>query len=298
MKRAAKTPLFRRAAIIGLGLIGSSLARALRRARVARTIVACDTSAAVRAKAKQLRLADSIVADPGTAATGADLVAICTPISSYAALAAAVGPKLAKGAILTDVGSVKRAAIRDLAPHLRKGAHLVPGHPIAGTENSGPEAGFAALFDQRWCILTPPAGAKPAAVGRVAEMWGRLGMKVATMDAEHHDRVLAITSHVPHLIAYTIVNTVADLESHLKGEVVKYAASGFRDFTRVAASDPVMWRDIFLENRDAVLEMLGRLYEDIALLQKAIRLGDGETLHRVFSRSRQIRRGVVQAKQD
>jgi cyclohexadieny/prephenate dehydrogenase len=246
----------------------------------------------------ELKLADAVEADAAKAVAGADLVVVCTPVSTYPALAAAIGPKLKKGVILSDVGSVKQVALDAFAPHIRKGVHLVPGHPVAGTEHSGPEAGFAKLFDGRWCILTPPIGTSPAAVDRVATLWQRAGMRVVTMDAMHHDRVLAITSHVPHLIAYTIVNTVSDLEAHMKAEVVKFAASGFRDFTRVAASDPVMWRDIFLANKEPVLEMLGRLYEDIALLQKAIRFGDGETLQRVFARSRQIRRSIVQARQD
>lgn len=292
------TPLFDRVAIVGLGLIGSSLARAIRKERIARHLVACDADAGVRAKVNELKLADAVEADAAKAASGADLVVVCTPVSTYPALAAAIAPKLKKGAILSDVGSVKQVALDAFGPHMRKGVHLVPGHPIAGTENSGPEAGFAELFEGRWCILTPPAKASPAAIDKVAGLWQRAGMRIVTMEAGHHDRVLAITSHVPHLIAYTIVNTVSDLEAHLKAEVVKFAASGFRDFTRVAASDPVMWRDIFLSNKDAVLEMLGRLYEDIALLQKAIRFGDGETLQRVFARSRQIRRSIVQARQD
>lgn len=291
-------PLFGRIALIGLGLIGSSLARVIRRDRLAGALVACDADAGVRAKLRELDLADVVEADIGTAVAEADLVVVCTPVSTYTKLGEAIGPRLKKGAILSDVGSVKQIALTDLGAHLREGVHFVPGHPIAGTENSGPEAGFAELFQGRWCILTPPPDAAPAAVDKVASLWERAGMKIVTMDAAHHDRVLAITSHVPHLIAYTIVNTVADLEGHLKAEVIKFAASGFRDFTRVAASDPVMWRDVFLNNREAVLEMLGRLYEDIALLQKAIRLGDGETLERVFSRSRKIRRALVQAKQD
>jgi cyclohexadieny/prephenate dehydrogenase len=296
--RNRSAPLFERVAVVGLGLIGSSLARAVREQRIARTLVACDADAGVRARVNELKLADAVEADAVKAVAGADLVVVCTPVSAYAALAAAIGPKLKRGAILSDVGSVKQAALDAFTPHLRQGVHLVPGHPVAGTEHSGPEAGFAGLFAGRWCILTPPPGASPAAVDRIAALWQRCGMQIVTMEATHHDRVLAITSHVPHLIAYTIVNTVSDLEGHLKAEVVKFAASGFRDFTRVAASDPVMWRDIFLNNREPVLEMLGRLYEDIALLQKAIRFGDGETLQRVFARSRQIRRSIVQAKQD
>lgn len=293
-----EAPLFNRVTIVGLGLIGSSLARAIKRERLARELVGCDANPAARAVSKRLKLADRIVPDASAAVAGAELVVLAVPQSAYGAVAKAIGRRLKTGAIVTDVGSVKAAALDALAPHLGPQVHLVPGHPVAGTENSGPAAGFADLFVGRWCILTPPKGAAPKAVAKVREMWRRCGMRVETMDAEHHDRVLAITSHVPHLIAYTIVNTVSDLESHLQGEVIKFAASGFRDFTRVAGSDPVMWRDIFLNNREAVLEMLGRLYEDIALLQKAIRNGDGKLLYRVFARSRRIRRSVIQAKQD
>jgi len=291
-------PLFKRIVIVGLGLIGSSLARVVRRDGLAGELVACDASAAVRDKVLELGIADRAVADPAKAVRGADLVMLCTPVLSFPAIAAAIGPKLAKGAILSDVGSVKRAVVEALAPHVRRGVHLVPGHPIAGTENSGPEAGFADLFAGRWCILTPPEGTDARAVERVAALWRKAGMEIAIMPPAHHDRVLAITSHVPHLIAYTIVNTVSDLEGTMRADVIKFAASGFRDFTRVAGSDPTMWRDVFLSNKDAVLEMTGRLYEDIALLQKAIRHDDGETLHKVFARSRQIRRGIVQARQD
>ncbi len=298
MKRGRVPPLFDRIAIIGFGLIGSSLARAVRKEKLARRIVACDASAAARAVIKKLRLADRVVSGAGEAAAGADLVVLAVPQSANAAVAKAIARHLASGAIVTDVGSVKEAALRDLTAHLGPEAILVPGHPIAGTENSGPASGFAELFVGRWCVLTPPPRAPASAVAKVRELWRRCGMRVEIMDAAHHDRVLAITSHVPHLIAYTIVDTVAELEAHLKAEVIKFAASGFRDFTRVAASDPVMWRDIFLANKEAVLEMMARLYEDIALLQKAIRNGDGKTLHRVFTRSRRIRRSIVQAKQD
>jgi cyclohexadieny/prephenate dehydrogenase len=291
-------PLFQRVAIIGLGLIGSSLARAIKRNRLARELVGCDASAAARAVSKKLKLADKIVGDAGAAAAGADLVVVAVPQSAYAAVGAVIGKRLKRGAIVSDVGSVKEAAMKTLAPHLGRDVAFVPGHPIAGTENSGPAAGFADLFVGRWCILTPPRGTPAAATAKVRALWKRCGMRVETMDAAHHDRVLAITSHVPHLIAYTIVDTVSELETHLQGEVIKFAASGFRDFTRVAASDPVMWRDVFLNNRDAVLEMMGRLHEDIGLMQKAIRNGDGKTLHKVFTRSRRIRRSIVQAKQD
>ncbi len=297
--RAGKNSvLFNRATVIGMGLIGSSLARALRREGLAHEIVGCDADAAARATCRKLGLADRIVPDAGAAVAGADLVVVATPQSSYAAVGAAIGRRLKRGAIVSDVGSVKEAAMRALSPHLGPEVAFVPGHPIAGTENSGPAAGFADLFQGRWCVLTPKAGVPAAATAKVREMWRRCGMRVETMDAARHDRVLAITSHVPHLIAYTIVDTVAALESRMKAEVIKFAASGFRDFTRVAASDPVMWRDIFLANKEAVLEMMGRLYEDIALLQKAIRNDDGKLLFQVFSRSRRIRRSIVQAKQD
>ncbi len=295
---ARRAALFGRVTLIGLGLIGSSLARVIRREKLAREIVGCDASAAVRDKVIELGLADRVFGDAAASVRVADLVVLCTPILSYGALGAVIGPKLKKGAILSDVGSVKRAVVEALAPHVRRGVHLVPGHPIAGTENSGPEAGFAELFKGRWCILTPPAGTDAKAVERVGRLWRDAGMEIAVMPPDHHDRVLAITSHVPHLIAYTIVNTVSDLESTMRADVIKFAASGFRDFTRVAGSDPTMWRDVFLANKDAVLEMMGRLYEDIALLQKAIRHDDGDTLHKVFARSRHIRRGIVQAKQD
>ncbi len=298
MTALAKRPLFDTVAIIGVGLIGSSLARVLRRERLARRIIGCDSSKPVRDKVRALGLADTMIDAPGGAVRRADLVVVCTPVSTYAALGRAIGPRLKAGAILTDVGSVKRVVHDTLGAHVRAHAHFVPGHPVAGTEDSGPEAGFADLFAGRWCILTPAPGTSARAVTKLAALWQRAGMRVETMDAAHHDRVLAITSHVPHLIAYTIVNTANDLESHLKAEVIKFAAGGFRDFTRVAASDPVMWRDVFLNNREAVLEMLGRLYEDIALLQKAIRWGDGATLQSVFTRARRLRRSIVQAKQD
>jgi cyclohexadieny/prephenate dehydrogenase len=294
---SGRGPIFERVALVGLGLIGSSLARALRKRKLARKIIACDRSAAVRKRVRALKLADDVTGDVRAAVRDADLVVLCTPMSTFAALGAALGKALKPGAIVSDVGSVKASVIADLAPHLPAHAHLIPAHPVAGTENSGPDAGFAELFDGRWCILTPPRGADRKAVARLTALWRGCGMQIAVMDASHHDHVLAITSHVPHLIAYTIVNTVSDLETRMKAEVIKFAASGFRDFTRVAASDPVMWRDIFLVNREAVLEMMQRLYEDIALLQKAIRNGEGATLKRVFTRARRVRRSIVQAKQ-
>jgi cyclohexadieny/prephenate dehydrogenase len=292
----AETP-FRRLVIAGIGLIGSSLARVARREHLAEQIVGIDANPDVRAKALALGVVDAVEADPARAAAGADLVVLATPLSGYAEIARAVMPALAPGAIVTDVGSVKQAAIRDVVPHLRPGISFVPGHPVAGTEHSGPEAGFAELFEGRWCILTPLPDGDPAALARVTWLWQRAGSRVETMPAEHHDLVLAITSHLPHLIAYTIVGTATDLEDHLKSEVIKYSAGGFRDFTRIAASDPIMWRDIFLNNREAVLEMLGRLYEDIAILQRAIRMGDAETLENHFTRTRAIRRGIVAANQ-
>lgn len=285
-------------AIVGFGLIGSSVARAVKRSGAARRIVACDASAAARRTIRKLGLADRIVSSPAEAAADADVVVICTPMSAFARIAKAVGPRLKPGAILTDVGSVKRAAIDHLAPHVPAHAHLVPAHPIAGTENSGPESGFADLFKGRWCIVTPLPRTPKRVAATVEALWRRMGSHVTRMTPQHHDRVLAIVSHVPHLIAYTIVNTASDLESTLRAEVIRYSASGFRDFTRVAASHPIMWRDIFLANKDAVLEMLGRLYEDIALMQKAIRHDEGATLQRLFAKARRIRRGVVAQKQD
>jgi len=310
----AKSPIFERVSLIGLGLIGSSLARVMRRDGLARHIAGCAKSEATRAKALELDLVDSVTADPAEAARGADLVVICTPLGTYAEIGAAIAPKLAPGVIVSDVGSVKGAAIRLLAPLMPEGVHLVPAHPVAGTEFSGPEAGFAELFAGRWCIITPPGGAAAArgpdpgaataaptpdnvAIERVAALWRNAGMQVEIMDAEHHDVVMAITSHVPHLIAYTIVGTATDLEAHLKSEVIKFSAAGFRDFTRIAASDPVMWRDIFLNNREAVLEALGRLTEDLTALQRAIRRGEGEILETLFTRTRAIRRSIIEAKQ-
>ena len=288
---------FSQVALIGLGLINSSLARVLRNKAPATEIVGCARSQATLDTATRLGFVDRVTLDPAAAVEGCDLVVLGSPVGTFAPLAAQIGPHLAAGAILTDVGSVKGAVIRALEPHVPPGVHLIPGHPVAGTEYSGPEAGFAELFEDRWCILTPPTDAEPAAVERIAALWRMAGMTVELMDAAHHDAVLAITSHLPHLIAYNIVGTVTDLEEETKEEVFKYAAAGFRDFTRIAASDPVMWRDIFLSNREAVLEMLGRFTEDLAALQRAIRRGDGEHLETLFTRTRAIRRGVIDARQ-
>lgn len=291
------TPLFETIAFVGIGLIGSSLARVVRRDGLARRTTAVARSAATRDKALQLGLVDAATADHAEAVAEADLVMICTPIGAYAEVAAAIAPHLKQGAIVSDVGSVKQAVVRDVGPLLPEGVHFVPGHPVAGTEHSGPEAGFAELFQDRWCILTPPPGTDADAVARVRALWEAAGMNVAEMDPHHHDQVLAITSHLPHLIAYTIVGTATDLEEDLRREVVKYSAGGFRDFTRIAASDPIMWRDIFLNNKEAVLEMLQRFTEDLTALQRAIRWGEGEKLEELFTRTRAIRRGVIEAKQ-
>jgi cyclohexadieny/prephenate dehydrogenase len=289
--------LFDRIALIGIGHIGSSIARVVRRHHLARHVVACARREETIAKVRELGIADSTTCDAAEAVRDADLVILCSPVGTYGEIAERIAPHLVAGAIVSDVGSVKQVAIDAIAPHLPANVHLVPGHPVAGTENSGPESGFDTLFEGRWFLITPPPGTDPAAVERVAELWRRAGSMIEVMEASHHDHVLAITSHIPHLIAYTIVGTAVDLEDHLKAEVIKFSASGFRDFTRIAASDPIMWRDIFLNNRGAVLEMLGRLTEDLTRLQRAIRVGDGKTLEDLFTRTREIRRGVVDARQ-
>jgi cyclohexadieny/prephenate dehydrogenase len=289
--------LFDRVALIGVGLIGSSLARVLRRDSPDTTIVACARRAETLATVRRLELADHVTGDPAEATAGADIVVIATPLSAYAAIGKRIKPGLKNGAILTDVGSVKQMAIRDLLPHVPPGVHFVPGHPVAGTEHSGPEAGFADLFRDRWCILTPLPETAAEAVNAVSCMWELCGMRVITMSADHHDKVLAMTSHLPHLIAYTIVGTATDLEESLKSEVIEFSASGFRDFTRIAASDPVMWRDIFLNNREAVLEIVQRFTEDLTALQRAIRWGEGDKLQELFTRTRAIRRAIIEAKQ-
>ncbi len=289
--------MFDRVALIGIGLIGPSLARALRRDSPEPKIVACARRAETLATVRRLDLADTTTDDPAQAVEDADLVVIATPLSAYAEIGQRIGAMLKTGAILTDVGSVKEAVIRDLRPHLPAGVHLVPGHPVAGTEHSGPESGFAELFRDRWCILTPLPETAPDAVAEIGRMWERFGMRVVTMSADHHDKVLAMTSHLPHLIAYTIVGTATNLEESLKSEVIEFSASGFRDFTRIAASDPVMWRDIFLNNREAVLEIVQRFTEDLTALQRAIRWGEGDKLQELFTRTRAIRRSIIEAKQ-
>ncbi len=291
-------PLFDTVAVIGLGLIGSSIARAARAQGAVRTIVASSRSPETRQRVIELGLADKVVETNAEAVEGADLVIVCVPVGVCGAVAEEIGPHLKAGAIVSDVGSVKSSIVRDMGPHLPKTVHFVPAHPVAGTEHSGPDAGFAELFENRWCILTPPEGTDPKAVDKLAAFWRRLGANVEVMTPEHHDLVLAVTSHLPHLIAYTIVGTADELEAVTRSEVLKFSAGGFRDFTRIAASDPVMWRDVFLNNKEAVVEMLGRFNEDVAALTKAIRRGDGDALLEHFTRTRAIRRGVIEAGQD
>lgn len=294
---AQGVPVFRRLSLIGIGLIGSSVARAARARGLVGEIVGHARSERTRATALELGLVDRAEPDPAMAVAGADCVMLCAPLGAYVPLMTAIAPALAPGAVLTDVGSVKGCVVRDLGPLIPEGVHFVPAHPVAGTEHSGPEAGFAELFQGRWCILTPPPGTDPAAVARLAALWRGMGSLIEEMSVDHHDRVLAITSHLPHLIAYTIVGTADDLGEDIKQEVIKYSASGFRDFTRIAASDPVMWRDIFLSNKEAALEIMQRFSEDLTALQKAIRRGDGETLARLFTRTRDIRRRIIEARQ-
>ena len=290
--------MFERIAIIGVGLIGSSIARAVRREGLAGEIVGADISEDVRAKAMELGILDRVEEGADAAVADADLVLLCVPLGAYRAVAGAIGPHLRHGAILSDVGSVKQSVISDVGPLVPDGVHFIPGHPVAGTENSGPESGFAELFEDRWCILTPLPDADREPIDKLTRFWEALGSRVEIMDAKHHDIVLGITSHVPHLIAYNIVGTAADLESVTESEVIKYSAGGFRDFTRIAASDPTMWRDVFLNNREAVLEVLGRFIEDLTALKRAIRWGDGDLMIDLFTRTRDIRRGIIEAGQE
>jgi cyclohexadieny/prephenate dehydrogenase len=293
-------PFYERVALIGIGLIGSSLSHAMRRRGegLAGTIVGHARSAETRATALRLKLVSEVYDTAADAVRNADLVIMCTPVGACGAVAQEIGPHLKRGATLTDVGSVKGSIVRDCGPFIPEGVHFIPGHPIAGTEHSGPEAGFATLFDGRWCILTPEPGVDTDAIAKLRQFWEACGSNVDIMLPDHHDLVLAITSHVPHLIAYNIVNTAAHLEKVTDSEVIKFSAGGFRDFTRIAASDPTMWRDVFLSNKEAVLEMLGRFSEDLTDLQRAIRYGDGERLFNLFTEARAVRRGVIQAGQD
>ncbi len=286
-------PIFGELAIIGTGLIGSSVARAVRRRTAAARIILADCSVETLVRARALALGDETTSDLAHAVRNADCVILCAPVGANEAIGRTIAPALKSGAIVSDVGSVKGAVISALEPLLPTHAHLVPAHPVAGTEQSGPDAGFAALFVNRWCILTPPSGSNPDAVHKVRALWEALGSHVEVMSAAHHDLVLAITSHVPHLIAYNIVGTAADLEEVTRSEVIKFSAGGFRDFTRIAASDPTMWRDVFLNNKSAVLEMLGRFNEDLTAVQRMIRHEDGDGLFSLFSRTRAIRLGIV-----
>jgi len=290
--------MFEKIAVLGLGLIGSSICHGVKAQGLAKVVVGHAKSAETRKVALEIGLVSEVFENPADAVKGADLVILCAPVGACAALAEATGKHLREGAIFTDVGSVKGAIVRDCAPHLPLNVHFIPGHPIAGTEQSGPRSGFAELFHHRWCILTPVAGTDVAAIEKLTKFWEALGSNVDVMTADHHDLVLAITSHLPHLIAYNTVATAADLETVTDSEVIKYSASGFRDFTRIAASDPTMWRDVFLNNKEAVLEMLGRFTEELAVLQRAVRWGDGETLFNLFTRAREVRRGIIAAGQD
>lgn len=294
----AAEPLFRRLTLIGIGLIGSSVARIAReRGDLAREVVVNARTAATLERVRELGFADRIEADPARAVEGADCVMLCAPVGAFAALASAIAPHLAPGAILTDVGSTKQSVIRDVGPLVPAGVHFVPAHPVAGTEYSGPDAGFTTLFQGRWALVTPLPGTDEAAVGKVEELWRRCGSMVQRMEPAHHDRVLAIVSHLPHLIAFTICGTADDLADESRQEVIRFAASGFRDFTRIAASDPVMWRDIFLNNREALLEMLARFTEDAQAMARAVRWGDAGYIEDKVERGRKIRRSLLEVKQ-
>lgn len=291
-------PLFSRITLLGIGLIGSSLARAIKKHGLAEHISIYTRSPATLDKARELDLGDSYSTDPLEAVADADLIVVCVPMGAYGIVAQTIGPGLKAGAIVSDVGSTKQSAITDMKPHLPEGVHLVPAHPVAGTAESGPEAGYAKLFEGHWCILTPETTEDATSVKAVEELWKRCGMMVEIMEAGHHDHVLAITSHLPQLISYTIVGTVTDLEDDLKKEVTKFSAGGLRDFTRIAASDPVMWRDVFVKNKEAVLDVLGRFTEDLTALQRAIRRSQSDVLEDSFTRTREIRRSVIEFKQD
>ena len=290
--------IYNRVALIGLGLIASSMFWAMKRGGLAGEVSGFARSAATRDTARRIGLCDQVCDSMAEAVAGADLVILCVPVGVMGEVAAEIGPHLKPGATVSDVGSVKRAVIDAVAPHLPEGVHFVPGHPLAGTEHSGPESGFAELFDNRWTLLVPVEGSDPDAVARLRGLWEGLGAFVEEMEPDHHDLVLAVTSHAPHLIAYTMVGVADDLRRVTDSEVIKYSAAGFRDFTRIAASDPTMWRDVFLNNKDATLEILGRFTEELFALQRAIRQGDGDHLHAYFTRTRAIRRDIIEAGQD
>ena len=289
---------FDRITLVGIGLIGSSVARMVRQKRLSDHIAVTARSQKSLDKAIQLGIADSVTLDQREAVDNADLIMICSPVSTYETIVKTIASSLKPGSILTDVGSVKSAVVRDVEPHLPDDVHLIPAHPVAGTEHSGPEAGFAELFEGRWCVITPTESAEQSAIDKIAAFWQAAGSNVEFMDPDHQDQVMARTSHLPHLIAYTIVGTATDLEKSLMNEVIKYSAGGFRDFTRIAASDPTMWRDVFLNNKEAVLEMLQRFNEDLTALQRAIRWGEGDELFEFFTKTRDIRRGVIEARQE
>ncbi|MCK0069159.1 prephenate/arogenate dehydrogenase family protein [Kordiimonas laminariae] len=290
--------IFNRITIVGAGLIGSSVARAVRKYEVCETLALVDANETIISEARDLELADEYYTDVEKSVDNSDLIMLAVPVGAMTSVGAAIAGNLKAGAIISDVGSVKESVFKALDPLLPEGVHLIPGHPVAGTEQSGPSAGFATLFDDRWCIITPPEGADEDALEKLSALWKAFGSRVEIMTPGHHDLVLAITSHVPHLIAYNIVGTASDLEEVTRSEVIKYSAGGFRDFTRIAASDPTMWRDVFLNNKDAVLEMLGRFSEDLTALQRAIRWGDGDALFDLFTRTRGIRRRIIDAGQD
>lgn len=291
-------PMFDRIALIGIGLIGSSIARDVKALGLAREVVVSTRSPETLKRAEELELGTSYALSAADAVEGADLVIVSVPVGASEAVARQIAPHLKPGAIVTDVGSTKASVIAQMAPHMPKTVHFIPGHPLAGTEKSGPDAGFTGLFQGRWCIFTPLPGTDPAALARLKAFWEALGSKIDEMDPEHHDKVLAIVSHLPHIIAYNIVGTADDLETVTQSEVIKYSASGFRDFTRLAASDPTMWRDVCLHNKDAILEMLARFSEDLAYLQRAIRWGEGDKLFELFTRTRAVRRSIIEAGQD
>ncbi|MET3856399.1 MULTISPECIES: prephenate/arogenate dehydrogenase family protein [unclassified Rhizobium] len=289
---------FDRIALIGIGLIGSSIAYDVKRLGIAKEVVVSTRSAETLKRAQELGLGDRYVPSAAEAVKGADLVIVSVPVGASGSVAKEIAGTLMPGAIVTDVGSTKASVIAQMQPHMPENIHFIPGHPLAGTEKSGPDAGFPGLFEQRWCIFTPVPDTDPAAIAKLRAFWEALGARVDEMDPEHHDKVLAIVSHLPHIIAYNIVGTADDLETVTESEVIKYSASGFRDFTRLAASDPTMWRDVCLHNKDAILEMLARFSEDLAYLQRAIRWGEGDKLFELFTRTRTIRRSIIQAGQD
>lgn len=291
-------PVVENLLIIGMGLIGSSIARIASQRRLAQHITSYDHSADVLRRVRELSIVDEVSGDLAASVSVADLIIFCVPVGANGEVMAEISDRVRPGAIISDTGSVKSDVVAALSPHIGPGVHLVPAHPVAGTEYSGPDAGFSTLFTNRWCILTPPAGSDQAAINIVRRFWQGAGSNVEVMTPEHHDLVLAITSHVPHLIAYNIVGTAADLEEVTRSEVIKFSAGGFRDFTRIAASDPTMWRDVFLHNKSAVLEMLGRFSEDISVLQRMIRSGDGEGLFNLFTRTRAIRKSIIESGQE